>query len=160
MKINLKTAYLENNEIHFLDGWFGCVSDSTFYLHPLNSVSIDNAHIKTSETGNHYLMSASFKRETITKKILPSEDSFHNEEYEVTYKIVKLLPEADNSFYYQFLLNDRQDITFSSDFDVLVDELVENPYHSEQYNRKVFVRLPKEVPLLLDPENVVCVSPF
>ena len=160
LKANLKTVYLQNNELHFLEGWFGYVSDNTFYLHPLRPIPVELAHIKTSATGNHYLMSGSFQKETITKKMFPAEDSTRTEAYDVIETTANLQPEVDNNFYYQFLLNDRDDISFSSDFDVLVDELVENPYHSEQYNRVVFASLPKHVPLLLDPENVICVSPF
>lgn len=160
MKNNLKTVTLENNDFKFLEGWFASIQNNTLHVQLFNPIPVENINTRTTSEKITYLLSGSISRKYIERKFLPPEDSDSDKEETAIETILLLHPESDGNFYYKFILDNRDDISFSTDFDVLLDELIENPYLSEQYIRVVFAKLPKDVPLILDSEKVVCISPF
>jgi hypothetical protein len=163
MKSNLRTVSFDNdNKLNIFNGWTVSTSSDAVFVHLLGSMPRENADVSIREKNPDILHSASvltFTEEIIKEEYFPFEDSMYDSQ-SILVTFHKIEPKADNNFYYRFLLGERKDISFSSTFDVLIDNWIEDPYYSERYSRMVYACLPYEAPLILDTRSTICVSPF
>ncbi len=162
MKDNLRTVFLDkDNHFVIFNGWTVSVSAGSVHAQLLGSIPIEKADVSIHKENPCILHSAAiFKKEILRETLFPVEENIYNFQKTFLSTAHELVPEADNKFYYLFLLDEEDNISFSSTFDVLVDGLAEDPYHSEKYTRIVYVSLPYDAPLILDSKNTICVSPF
>ena len=170
---NLRTVSFEKTSIltysiKVVNGWavFSCTK-SSFSLPAFGEVvaDSDNAflYLLTLKKSPR-IFQGSFIKETI---MVPEYDEYLGGREPdkptgnyIPTQIANFLPVQDNKYYYQFLLGEKNDISFSKDFDIIFDGCAEDPFHSERYLRYVYAALPLDVPLIMDSSNCVCISPF
>lgn len=158
--MNLKTAVLTpNRTIKTSNGWYVTSGEDLVHTILLNSIPLHEADISASKHPA-YLLSGSLSTKIVECTLPPSEDDFFPKEEIVYRKQVTLSPRSDDMFYYRFFLGKDDKISFSSAFTVILDDWVEENFHADHYVRVVYASLPSDVPLMLDNNNTICISPI
>jgi len=162
VKNNLKNVYLSpKDELVYFNGWPVFASNDYIYIEHLNPLSRKHANCTFKKNHMPILHSASIHRDELTYSPPALEDDLYNTPRPpVTAQLLKITPQPDDKIYYRFYLGNREDISFSSAFDIILDKWVEDPYLSENYSRLVYASLSEDVPIILDSRNVICISPF
>ena len=155
---NLKTIIFTPTAISIFNGWYVTANTrGNFVVHGLGVVN-KPATIETNLDGAKYLQTMSIKLKDVVYSVQPEEDSPYDTPVDVPVTELELLPTPDEKTYYRIFLN--EDASLSPDFEIFVDTKVEDPYHSEKYNRVVYAALPSDLPLERDNSGTLCVSPI
>lgn len=159
---NLYTGVIHSNgNITTFPGWFA-PGETTLTIFEVGEVekTLANYEKETPKSAGH-ILSGSFHWEEKEVDIEPTEDDIYPKVGKVIKQFLVFSPEKDDKVYFRFIFkDDDKKISFSSDFDILLDTWTERYGCSDQYDRCVYASLPKNVPLCMDSRRCICVSPF
>jgi len=157
---NLKTVSITRRpntfSLNTFPGWFVVQIGNRAKVEGLGSV-LNSPHITTAPN-KAWLMAASLQWKDIEREFMPVEDNPYDYSYIVKDKVLLILPEADDKFYFRIFL--PEGMTISKDFDIILDTHIEDPCWEGKFNRMVCASLPKDLPLTVDTRGTLCVSPI
>jgi len=159
---NLRTVVLNPDKtFRVSDGWYVNCGEEFVYSLLLNPIPRNEANLAPSTSYNPaYLLSGSMSVKVVECVLPPSPEDFFAKEEIVHREHVTLSPHGNDLTYYRFFLETDDTISFSSDFTVILDDWAEDSCNSDRYVRVVYASLRKDVPLALDNNNVICISPI
>ena len=159
---NLYTAVIRSTgNVSTFPGWFA-PGETILTIFEVGDVAKTLANYKR-ETPNSagHILSGSFHWEEKEVEIEPTEDDIYPTVRKEIKNFLVFSPAEDDKVYYRFIFtDDDKKISFSGDFDILLDTWTERYGCSDQYDRCVYAALPKHVPLCMDSRHCICVSPF
>ena len=158
MRNNLKTAFISNqNQLSTIPGWYVMRTRDTIFSYLLNPIPAKKANVFKNKKSASYLLSGSLSVKEVEEHLPPSAEEPLSTEKIIMRKEVTLSPSPDDLYYYRFFLDVEDNISFSSDINILLDDQIEDHFQSEKYVRIVYASLPLELPLILK-DNQICVS--